>query len=73
METFCLTVNDQIIIMIFNFGTVLGKKSGKMGKWKFPILFPILKNAEKPLKIPTLRLEISHSVKPINEVLGKFF
>ena len=39
----------------------------------FSILFPILKNMKKALKIPTLRNEISPYVKPINEVLRKFF
>ena len=70
---FCLSFNDQIIIMIFNFGTVLRKSFEKMRKWKFSILFSILINAEKTLKIPSLRNEISPYVKPINEVLRKFF
>ena len=67
----------KIIIMIFNFGTVLRiilrKNFEKMRKWKFSKLFSILINAEKTLKIPTLRNEISPYVKPINEVLRKFF
>ena len=73
METFCLTINDQIIIMIFNFGTILRKNIENSQMKIFSILFSILKFMKKPLKIPTLRNEISPYVKPISKVLRKFF